>query len=155
LTALEQTAPAWELRYRIVATLGQCLNALAEVDEAQHLWLEAAEIARQAGDPERIFAAVPGDGYVRRRTTDVALVRLLDDLLEVLGPSDSALRACSLGRRAALVQNIAVLPTVDDFEMADEAVAMARRTGDPDALASTLHSRLLLETQAPDASAML
>ena len=87
-----------------------------------------------------MFAAIQGYGYVRRMTTDVELVRLLDDLLDLLGPADSALRASTLGRRAALVQNIAVVPRAADFRMADEAVAMARRTGRPEALVSPLHS---------------
>jgi tetratricopeptide (TPR) repeat protein len=155
LAAVDRTPPDADLRYRILTLLGRCLNALAEVDEAQQLWLQAAGIARQARDPERVFAAIQGYGYVRRMTTDVELVRLLDDLLELLGPADSALRASALGRRAALVQNIAVVPRAADFRMADEAVAMARRTGRPDALISPLHSRLLLETQAPDVAAML
>ena len=55
---------------------------------------------------------------------------ILDDLLDLLGPADSALRASALGRRAAPVQNIAwSLHRTDDFRLADEAVAMARRTG--------------------------
>jgi hypothetical protein len=39
--------------------------------------------------------------------------------------------------------------------MADQAVAMARRTGRANALNSALQSRLLIETHAPDAEAML
>jgi tetratricopeptide (TPR) repeat protein len=39
--------------------------------------------------------------------------------------------------------------------MATDAVSMARRTGDPDALGSTLRSRLSVHAQGPDASGML
>ena len=144
-----------DLRYRVLAALGGALNALAEPAEAQRLWLAAAEIARDARDPERIFAAVQGYGYVARLTADDELVRLLEDLLDVVGPGDSALRASALGWRAVPVQNVAWQRSRDDMRLTDEAVAMARRTGDRDALISTLHSRLILQTQMPDAHAML
>ena len=109
LAALDRLPPDPDLRYQILAALGNALPALAEVDEAHRLWLQAADIARRARDPERMFAAVQGYGYGARLTTDVEQIRLLDDLLDVLGPSDSALRASALGWRA--VQNIATVPS--------------------------------------------
>ena len=90
-----------------------------------------------------MLVAVRGIRVRTRFTPDVEQIRLLDDLLDVLGPSDSALRASTLGWRAVPVQNMVALPSQEDVRMADDAVAMARRTGQADALISTLHSRLL------------
>ena len=155
LDALDRMPPDPYLRYQPLAALGGALTALGELDEAHRLWLQAADIARRARDPKRMFAAVQGYRYGTRLTTDVEQIRLLDDLLDVLGPSDSALRASTLGWRAAPVQNMTTLPSQEDVSMADDAVAMARRTGQAEALISTLHSRLLIETHAPDVGAML
>lgn len=153
LAALDRLPPDPDLRYQTLAALRNALTALGELDEAHRVWLQAADIARRARDPERMFAAVQSYGYRQRITTDVEQIRLLDDLLDVLGPSDSALRAKTLGWRA--VQNIATVPSQEDVRMAADAVAMAKRTGQVEALLSTLQSRLLIETNAPDAKAML
>ncbi len=155
-TALDRLTGHADLRYRVLSSLGYALNALAEPDEAQRLWLEAADIARETRDPQRLFRAVQGYGYMMRLNADVELMELLDDLLEMLGPEDSEIRASALGWRAAPIQGrTSASPPQADVGMADEAVAMARRTGSTDALISTLHSRLLLEAQAPDVTAML
>ncbi len=155
LEALDRMPVDHDRRYQLLASLGRTLNALVMTDEAQHVWLEAANIARDARDPERTFAAVQGYGYVMRLTADSELIGLLDDVLDMVGPADSPLRASALGWRAVPVQNIAGQVSQDDVRRADDAVAMARRTGQADALISTLHSRLLLETQSPDAAGML
>jgi class 3 adenylate cyclase/tetratricopeptide (TPR) repeat protein len=145
-----------DLRYRVLAALGGALNALAQPDDARPLWLRAAAISSAARDPNRLFFAILGYGYMMRLTPDGEVFRMLDDLLDLLGPSDSALRASALGWRAVPAQLIVASgPSRDQVRMADDAVEMARRTGDKHALISTLHSRLLLDVQAPDAWAML
>ena len=145
-----------DLEYRVLAALGGALNALAQPDDARPLWLRAAAIANAAHDPDRLFFAILGYGFIMRLTPDGEVFRMLDDLLDLLGPSDSALRASALGWRAVPAQLIvASEPSRDQVRMADDAVDMARRTGDMHALVSTLHSRLLLDVQAPDAWAML
>ncbi len=156
LSALDRMAPDPELRYRALRSLGQALNALADDQGAERAWLEAADIARELGDPDRLFATVVGYGYVVRLHGDAELVRLLDDVLALLGPGDSPLRASALGWRA-----VPVIPSERsrgsrrDVDLVEEAVAMARRTGDQSALASTLRSRVLLKAYSPDAAAML
>ena len=81
-------------------------------------------------DPERLFAAILGYGYVTRVSEDAEFVRLLDDLLELLGDEDSPLRASALGWRAMPISRVGVSrPARADLRMADEAVAMARRNG--------------------------
>jgi class 3 adenylate cyclase/tetratricopeptide (TPR) repeat protein len=154
LSALDQMPPDPELRYRVLRTLGQALNALADDRAAERTWLDAADIARELGDPDRLFATVVGYGYMVRLHGDAELVRLLDDVLDLVGPGDSPLRAKALGWRA-----VPVIPSArgsrPDFDRVDEAVAMARRIGDRSALATTLRSRVLLRAYAPDAAAML
>jgi tetratricopeptide (TPR) repeat protein len=147
LAALDRMPPDPDLRYELLISLARALNALADHAEATRLCLEAADIARHAHDPERMFAAVVGYGYFVRLTNELEFVRLLDDLLDLLGPSDSPLRASALAWRAQLPRG--------NERVADDAVAMARRTRQTDALVTTLHARLVLATQSPDVSAML
>ena len=158
LGALDRTEPDLDTQYRILTCLGRALNALAEPGEAQQLWLEAADIARHERSPEQLFAALQGYGYTMRLSADPELVRLVDDLLEMIGPADSALpRARSAGGpfQPRPKGEWRAWPSQDDVRMANEAVDMARRIGDAYALISTLHSRLLLEALAPDTTTML
>jgi class 3 adenylate cyclase/tetratricopeptide (TPR) repeat protein len=143
-----------DLRYRVLVALGGALNALAQPDDARQLWLQAADLARDARDPSRMFFVIQGYGYMMRAIADREGVRMLDDLLDVLGPADSALRACALGWRAAPIPLIAA-GSPQEIRMADDAVDMARRTGDKQALISTLHSRLIHDVQAPDVWALV
>ena len=79
-----------------------------------------------------MFAAIRGYGYVFRLRTDVELVDLLDEVLELVGPGDSALRAAALGWRAVpWIRGDMVRPPASDAGEVEAAVAMARRVGDP------------------------
>jgi class 3 adenylate cyclase/tetratricopeptide (TPR) repeat protein len=156
LAVLDRMAPDPDLRYRVLISLGHTLNALREPDEAQRLWLQAGQIAMEARDPARLFAAFLSNNYVWRIGDETELVRLLDGVLDLLGPTDSPLRASALGWKAAPSQwSNPLRPTHGDACIADDAVAMARRTGDPAALTSTLLARVSLEAQGSDAQAML
>ena len=156
LAALERITPDPELRYRALRTLGQALNALADNHGAERAWLEASDIARDLRDPERLFATVVGYDYVRRLEGDDVVTRLLDDVLDLLGPGDSPLRASALGWRAVTVpRSEPSRAPRRNIDMVEQAVAMARRTGDRSALATTLRSRVLLGAYSPDAAGML
>jgi class 3 adenylate cyclase/tetratricopeptide (TPR) repeat protein len=156
LSALDRMAPDLELRYRALRSLGQALNALADNDGAERAWLAAADVARQLGDPTRLFETVVGYGHMSRLHGADELAPLLDDVLGLLEPGDSALRACALGWRAApAISSQRPGGPRRNRDMVEQAVAMARRTGDHPALATTLRSRLLLNANAPDAEAML
>ncbi len=156
LAAADRMPPDADTRYRVLTSLGNALNAVAEPDHAEPHWLEAADLAQQMRDPERLFAALLGYGYVTRMGYDAEIPDRLDALLDLLGPEDSPVRASALGWRAMPVSRVGVTrPVENDLQMADAAVAMARRLGHTGALASTLRSRLQLEAQAPDAPAML
>jgi tetratricopeptide (TPR) repeat protein len=156
LGALDGMAPDPTRRYEVLASLGHAMNALAEPEAAEPLWVQAADLAHDLRDPERLFGAILGYGYVTRLSEDTEFIRLLDDLLELLDDEDSPLRASALGWRAMpLSQQGLFRPAEADQRMADDAVAMARRTGDEDAIAFTLRSRLRIEAQSPDAWAMV
>ena len=73
---------------------------------------------------------------------DQPLVTLLEDTLHVLGEADSAERARVLAR-LALELSYAGTSTTRRATLSQHAVAMARRVGDPTALAAALHTRLL------------
>jgi tetratricopeptide (TPR) repeat protein len=102
----------------------------------------AIELARRAGDAELFARAAIGRGGRRRAWVDAglvddALVAGLEEALELLPPTDSALRAWVMSRLAA---ELYFRPQDDDRRtaLADEALAMARRTGDPDTLSQVL-----------------
>ena len=164
LAATERTAADVELRDRVLRGLGTALNAMAHLDEAKPLWLQVADLARQAGDPERLFTAIAGYLYVIQIDDDTKLLRLLDELLDLLGPGDSPLRACALGWRAMPggAVGAAAMPKArharqphGDARMVNEAVEMARRTGSDLAVARTLRSRMLVAAEGQDAHGML
>src|SRR5262245_8844454 len=146
LAAVPPTPANSDVRYRILVSLADCLNCLADIDRANVLWLEAAELARRAGDPERLRTAVFGYMYGSEDVPDPNLARMLDEILDMLPAEDSPVRARVLGRRAA-AGNIDPRRARD---LAAEAVAMARRTGDTDIVLGTLHLMLELESTEPD-----
>ncbi len=148
LDTLERLPADLDRRFRVLSSLADALNSLTLPDAAQPLWLEAADLARRRGDPEGLFRTLDGYTYILRLTPDPNVDRLLDELLELLPPGDSPVRARALGWRASQAGS-------DDSELAAQAVAMARRTGDADAITETLHSTLWLESRGPDAAAML
>jgi tetratricopeptide (TPR) repeat protein len=143
-----------EMRYGVLMSLGHTLNALGEAEQSRPIWMEASGIARQQRNPEWLFQAVLGYRYMNRTTVDRDVAELVDELLELLEPGDSPLRALALALRSApgLLNDLGRFPQAD-VKLADEAVAMAARTGDRVARVSTLRARLSLRSQYPDTEA--
>ena len=143
LGALDRSPRDTDLRYRTLISLGAALNALAEADVAHEPWLEAAVIANDNGDPDRMYEALRGYVQMIRVRPPDEFRDLVDNLLQLLPPGDSSLRAAALGWHAVpwMGGDLSTL-TPGDQRMADEAVAMARRLGDATALGSALRSRL-------------
>ena len=154
-TSLDLVPSDADVRFRALTSLGQALNLNADADRAQPLWLEAADMAHRAGDAERMFSALMGYGYALRFQGDRDDTRLLDGLLDLLPPGDSPLRASALGWRALTLMRAGRIRPPEDSQMADDAVAMARRTGNEEALISTLRSRMWVAADGPNASGML
>jgi tetratricopeptide (TPR) repeat protein len=137
-----------EHHYRLLISLAHALDCSSAHGEAQPLWLEAAEIARRLGDHDRLFVALDGYRLVWRIMPDANTVRLLDELINMLPDGDSPLRAQAMGWRAEQRRPY-------DIAVGADAVAMARRTGDAEALASTLTTMLHGTLGRPDATAVL
>ena len=151
LTRLDAIEPDPDLRYRINFSLGHTLNALDDPGSARKVWSDAIDIARRQRNPERLFAALMGYRYVAQAALDIDLVPLLDEVLELLGDADSPTRALALALRSVpILRNDLVRTPQGDPDGADEAVAMARRTGDRVARVSTLRARLARGAQYPD-----
>ena len=99
---------------------------------------EAADIARRLGAPEHLARAAlefEQTTWVARLPTTPA-VHLLEEALQALGDTESALRARTLGSlaRALLYTGLQQQAAV----CAEQAVAMARRVNDPAALSFNL-----------------
>lgn len=124
----------WDLAERVAALA--CFDRASAAGAQVEVATEATiEIARQ-----RNHNPFLPDPIARRRLADLDL-RLADD--------DSALRVALLGRRAV----IALQPPAnlgEATELADTAVAMARRLGDPDVLLTALCDRGFIVATADD-----
>ena len=102
----------------------------------------AADAARSLGDVDRLASAAIRLSFrvIGRRGMEIDItpeIALLDEVLERLPPEDSGIRA-----RALIAQAVNEARPGADQErrhvLADEALAMARRVGDPDVLRDVL-----------------
>jgi hypothetical protein len=140
LAALELDGPQPETRAELLVELGRA-EVHAGDEEARETLRTAAASATELERPDLLaraaldlgaFALSPG-------IVDDELVRLLEQALDALDPSDSPLRARVLARLAVALY---WSPEVDRrLALADEAVAMARRLGDRATLAYTLANK--------------
>jgi hypothetical protein len=127
-----------ELRVNVALDLAQVLSGLGDLDPALSLYQEAAELARECSDPvTRARAEVGANLCLEAFVPDPARVRRLEDALGALPPEQLHLRATLLGR-------LTVVGGADPDSgtrvrvWADEAVAVARATGDPTLVAGSL-----------------
>jgi len=104
-------------------------------------FVQAVELARGLGSSERLARAVLGAGgrFYAPGATDRAYIDLLEEALAALEPGDSTLRVRLLAR---LAENLVFeQPLVQAAARAADAVGMARRLGEPYALAVALMAR--------------
>jgi class 3 adenylate cyclase len=113
-----------------------------EYERAKEAALRAAEIARKQGAAEQLARAALG--FAGRLIAFAAVIRdetligLLEEALTALGGGDSPLRASILGR---LAEEVAITDPYERREaLCEEALAMARRVGDPRVLATVLRN---------------
>ncbi|MBA2598372.1 MAG: hypothetical protein H0V00_17255, partial [Chloroflexia bacterium] len=141
-----QAAPDAAQRCDILLALGSAqYHAVLDVSESpegRHSFLQAAEIARTIGSPERLgHAALEFAGLnVVRTAGGVQQVQLLEEALALAPREDSALKARLLARLAV---DYRVIPGSSDriATLSNEALAMARRLGDPAVLTFVLIAR--------------
>ena len=131
-------------RGELLLALGSAQMKAGDVPQARSTFLQAARVAQSAEAPALLtHVALRFEKIgVEVGKVDQPLVTLLEDTLHVLGEADSAERARVLAR-LALELSYAGTATARRATLSQHAVAMARRVGDPTALAAVLHTRLL------------
>jgi DNA-binding CsgD family transcriptional regulator len=154
LTALELAeGPDQHQRCQLLLALGEARMAASDMAAARAAYQQAAEVARRIGAPEALARAGLGLGLEFTSAVDSAgvgllevassegvadsvQVGLLEEALVALGGADGRLRARVLAR---LARALASTSQVDRrLQLSQEAVALARRLGDPATLAAVL-----------------
>jgi AAA ATPase domain len=102
---------------------------------------QAIELARGLGSADRLAQAALGAGgrFYAADAIDLREIEVLDEALAELPAGDSALRVRLLARQAENL--VSAEPAGRARELADDAVDMARRLGEPEALAAALMGR--------------
>jgi tetratricopeptide (TPR) repeat protein len=129
------------LRARVLLALGEARIRRGETIAGRNACCEAATLARAAGDGELIGRIALMYGRVFTfGVVDPILVGMIEEALSVLPASDSPLRARLLARLAGGLQPSLVAE--EPARVAREAIATARRLGDPRVLLETMHDGL-------------
>jgi DNA-binding SARP family transcriptional activator len=128
-------------RCELLLARGEVLMRAGESDGAKSVFRVAAELARALRRPELLARAALGYGgrlLWGRAISDPALVPLLEEALSQLGAQSGELRARLLGRLAAALRDEP--SRARRSALAEEAVSIARRVGDPATLAYALET---------------
>jgi hypothetical protein len=127
-------------RCRLLLTLARAQWQLGELTAARATCDAAADLARRLGDAQQLARAALGFGgrWYEVGTVDEPLVSLLEEALAALPPGDGPVRARLLARLADAQHFSSEERSV---ELSSEAIAMARRLGDQDALIHALAGR--------------
>lgn len=132
------TAPA-EIRCDYLLTLGQAQWLAAAAHSAQETFLAAAAEARACDRADLLARAALGLGlHYQPSEVEDRLVMLLKEALRTIGEDDSVLRARLLARLAQALTWAAARE--ERLALSQDAIAMARRLGDPAVVAGTLMS---------------
>jgi tetratricopeptide (TPR) repeat protein len=136
LRAAEPADPV--TRCELLLALGMAQRAASQLPAARETYEQAAGLARTMGaGPLLARAALGLSVEFTSGIVDDLEVKLLEEALDLLGDTDSALRARVLGR---LAKALLFTPLRDRRSMlCDQAVATARRVGDPATLAEVLY----------------
>jgi tetratricopeptide (TPR) repeat protein len=142
LEALDLEPAGPDRRCELELALGEARMAAGEIAAARASYQRAAALARGIGAAEPLARAALGLGAeVTALVVDELQVRLLEEALEVLGGDDGVLRARVLAR---LARTLVFTPALARrAALSEQAVAMARRVGDPATLAAVLYDRHL------------
>jgi tetratricopeptide (TPR) repeat protein len=145
----DHTAVDEPQRCGLLMTLGEAQWKTGQNLEAQATYLRAAELARSLGKTELIVQAAQA---LSRIAFQVGIgaepsVDLLEEALQRLGPEDSPLRAKTLGGLARVLSVTSARNKALPY--AQEAVAMARRSGDLGLIATNLGG-MIFASQGPE-----
>jgi len=157
LQALEQQRPVDEYKHcDLLTALGLAYGNAGAPPEAIEVFLRVTEIARKLPAPEQFAEATLGLGrfLYMAAAVDDQLISLMDEALTVLPEEDSALRASLMGR---LSQILELAGDSRSITLSEQAISIARRIGDPEALYYALWSRVFvwdrpLEERVSDAN---
>ena len=140
---LSEHSGALAERGALMVEQGRLLWAAERPEESTAVLGKAAELARRTGDANLLAEVALSwrGGEVRQvlRRADHELVALLREALAACPPCDSHLRCLLLGRLALCGYHD--IGNRDGISACDEAVAMAQRLGDPEALTTALGTR--------------
>jgi class 3 adenylate cyclase/tetratricopeptide (TPR) repeat protein len=138
LGQLERTAEVE--RCELELALGEVRLRAGRVPEARRYFTQARERARRLDRPDVLAQAALGFAGlgVVVRDVDVEAVERLEEALAALRPEDDVLRARILGRLA--IELYYAAPDRRE-SLSEEAVVVARRTGDTAALLDALNAR--------------
>jgi DNA-binding SARP family transcriptional activator len=140
-------------RCELLLSLGEAELRAGNAAVAKQVFLDAAEAARKLGLGRELARAAAGYGgriMYARAGGDDRLVPLLEEGIAALGEDDVDLRARLLARLAGALRDERSRDRRD--RIAAEAVELARRTGNPAALAYALDGRAAA-IMAPDTAA--
>lgn len=125
--------------------LGEAQHHVGQFAESMETFRQTAETAAQLEMPEALARAALGYDEPRWRCNllETTAVEMLNQALDYLDDGDSALRVCLMAHlaRARMGSESPEKLTA----MLDEAIAMARRVGEPRALIESLRTRLTLD----------
>jgi tetratricopeptide (TPR) repeat protein len=140
LQALEQQQPIDEFRHcNLLLALGTAYGSAGDPDHAKETLIAVTDLARELPAPEQFAEALlEMCRYWAAVGIENPLIKLMDECLELLGEEDSALRASIMGR---LPYMLAFFPDERSIALSEEAIAMARRVGDPKALYYALEGK--------------
>ncbi|HET9184562.1 MAG TPA: AAA family ATPase, partial [Solirubrobacterales bacterium] len=139
-TALERGGGDGEELAEVLVELGRAQNRAGGSTLAKQTFERAADLASASGRPDLLRRAALGYAgpWLELGTVEPKRLGLLERALEAVGPQDSSDRAALLARLALEVYYSG--PERRE-RLSREAVEVARRLGDPNALARTLMSR--------------
>ncbi len=135
----ERNRPAHEAQhYSFLLLLGEARHRTGEFAEAHEAFLRAAETAKSLGSIEHLIDAALELVFMTHTTGFPAprAVPLLEEALQKFGPDDSPLKAKTLGGLARYLGVIGERQKLMVY--APQAVAMARRIGDPELVSYSL-----------------
>ncbi len=141
LAMLERRGAPAARRGELACAIGEALARAGLGEDARAAFAKAQALARTAGRADLLARAALGAGGagVTILGADPELVAELERALEALDSDDPALRARVLARLAI---ELAYEPDSGRREaLSDEALTLARRTGEPAALAAAVNAR--------------
>jgi tetratricopeptide (TPR) repeat protein len=141
LGALAVGAAQDERRCDLLLLLGDAHAGAGAIAQAREAFGLAAELARRLSSPERLVRAALGIGGPRASfgVVDEGLVELLEEALTVLGDRDATWRVRLLSRLA--MELSFTRQQERRAALVEQAVAEARKLGDPLTLAYALNAR--------------